>query len=64
MAPKTLKDDGGSYTFSTDFYSFALVFYEVLIRNLPFDGEVQSKHLEIIRSERKPPLPHQGDYCP
>jgi len=64
MAPEIFKDDGESYTFSADVYNFALVFCKVLTGNISFASEVRSKHLEIIQSGKRPPLPYQGDYCP
>jgi serine/threonine protein kinase len=64
-APEVFKDEQNTekYTNAADVYSFALVFFEVLTREVPFAQISRSQILGEIRSGKMPKLPHDDD-CP
>jgi len=64
-APEVFQDEQNTekYTNAADVYSFALVFFEVLTREVPFAKIPQSQVLLSIRGEEQPTLPSE-DYCP
>jgi len=64
-APEVFQDEQNTekYTNAADVYSFALVFFEVLTRDVPFAKISKSQILEKICSGKRPILPPDG-YCP
>jgi serine/threonine protein kinase len=63
-APEVFEDDNnpGKYKKSADVYSFAMVFFEVLTGETPFDGIPLGKLLQKLHSGLRPPLPRNE--CP
>ncbi|CAK9855470.1 unnamed protein product [Sphagnum jensenii] len=63
-APEVFEDDNnpGKYKKSADVYSFAIVFFEVLTGETPFDGIPLGKLLQKLHSGLRPRLPRNE--CP
>jgi hypothetical protein len=63
-APEVFEDDNnpGRYKKSADVYSFAMVFFEVLTGETPFDGIPLGKLLQKLHSGLRPRLPRNE--CP
>jgi protein phosphatase 1L len=64
-APEAFEDEANieKYRKSADVYSFALVFFEVLIGEIPFEGIPLTNVLRCIRNGMRPHLP-PVEYCP
>ncbi len=63
-APEVFEDDNnpGKYKKSADVYSFAMVFFEVLTGEIPFDGIPQRNLFQRLHSGLRPHLPRNE--CP
>ncbi|CAK9222390.1 unnamed protein product [Sphagnum troendelagicum] len=64
-APEAFEDEANieKYRKSADVYSFALVFFEVLTGEIPFEGVPLTNVLQCIRHGMRPHLP-PVEYCP
>jgi serine/threonine protein kinase len=64
-APEAIEDEANieKYIKSANVYNFALVFFEVLTGEIPFEGVHLTNLLQCIRNEMRPQLP-PVEYCP
>ncbi|KAH3831342.1 uncharacterized protein LOC127880025 [Dreissena polymorpha] len=55
MSPELL--DKGEVTCKSDVYSFAIILWEMLTRNIPYEGTSVFKVLERVRKNKRPEIP-------
>ncbi|CAM6018529.1 unnamed protein product [Sphagnum balticum] len=64
MAPEVwLEENTENYTKAADVYSFAMVFFEVLTGEIPFQDKLPTQLLQCVLKGERPILP-PDDYCP